>query len=141
LPTDRFQVDWWTNSSRVKQRLSKNVRRKLDLAHFISAGAEIINPTIQDHEKLPQSDFDQIEKMTAGFLHSNSKPPIILIEIPTDFFGLKAKNISLARKWRLMTRDLFEFYFQQDYLITDFVHIPGVDSRSFYVLSFGNRTL
>jgi len=79
--------------------------------------------------------------MTAGFLHSNSKPPIILIEIPTDFFGLKAKNISLARKWRLMTRDLFEFYFQQDYLITDFVHIPGVDSRSFYVLSFGNRTL
>lgn len=141
LPTDRFQVDWWTNSSRVKQRLSKNVRRKLDLAHFISAGAEIINPTIQDHEKLPQSEFDQIEKMTAGFLHSKSKPPILLIEIPTDFLGLKAKNISLARKWRLMTRDLFEFYFQQDYLITDFVHIPGVDSRSFYVLSFGNRTL
>jgi predicted GNAT superfamily acetyltransferase len=141
LPTDRFQVDWWTNSSRVKQRLSKNARRKLDLAHFLSIGAEIINPTFQNHEGLPQAEFNQKKEMTIESQYSKVNPTIILIEIPSDFLELKSKNISLARDWRILTRTLFEYYFDQNYLITDFVHMPGENARSFYVLSFGNSTL
>ncbi len=37
LPTDRFQVDWWVNSTRVERRLSKSPRKKMDLAHYLSA--------------------------------------------------------------------------------------------------------
>ena len=141
LPTDRFQVDWWTNSTRVKQRLSKNARRKLDLAHYLASGTEIINPTFQNQAGIPLTEFDQIQNMTDGFLDSRGKPPIVLIEIPSDFLELKAKDISSARSWRLLTRNLFEFYFEQEYLITDFVHISGENARSFYVLSFGKSTL
>lgn len=141
LPTDRFQVDWWTNSSRVKQRLSKNARRKLDLAHFLSTGAEIINPTFQNQEGLPQTEFHQLNRMTIDIQNSTGTPPILLIEIPADFLELKSKNLSLARDWRLLTRNLFEYYFDHNYLITDFVHTRGENARSFYILSDGNSTL
>ena len=141
IATDRFQVDWWTNSQRVIQRLSKNARGKLDLAHYLSAGAEIINPTRIDQNGLPQADFDQTEKMTSGFIKQKDKPPLILVEIPDNFFELKARDMDLAIKWRMLTRSLFEFYFDHGYYLTDFVHLTSKKARSFYILSDGNSTL
>jgi len=141
IATDRFQVDWWTNSQRVNQRLSKNARGKLDLAHFLSAGAEIINPTGIDQNGLPQADFDQPDNMTHGFIKQKDKPPIILVEIPENFLELKVRDMDLAIKWRMLTRSLFEFYFEQGYYLTDFVHLTSKSARSFYILSDGNSTL
>lgn len=141
IATDRLKVDWWTNSQRVNQRLSKNARGKLDLAHFLSAGAEIVNPTRIDQNGLPQTDFDEEENMTLGFIKQKDAPPIILVEIPEDFLELKAKDIDLAIKWRMLLRSLLEFYFEQGYYITDFVHLSSKTARSFYTLSDGNSTL
>ena len=45
LPSDRFEVDWWVNTSRVDRRLSKHPPRRLDLSHYLAGGVEIINPT------------------------------------------------------------------------------------------------
>ena len=45
LPSDRLQVDWWVNSQRVNRRLSRRARPPLDLAHYLAAGAQVINPT------------------------------------------------------------------------------------------------
>ena len=38
LPTDRFQIDWWLNTRRVEQRLSKRPRGTLKLAEYSPAG-------------------------------------------------------------------------------------------------------
>src|SRR5512133_3890438 len=38
LPSDRFQVDWWINTRRVEQRLSKRPRPTLKLPHAIRSG-------------------------------------------------------------------------------------------------------
>ena len=141
VATDRFQVDWWTFSQRVNQRLSKNARGKLDLAHFLSAGAEIVNPTLINKDGLPLADFDQVEEMKGNYLKQKGYPPLILIEIPAHFLELKTKDMEIAIMWRQFTRSLFEFYFQQGYLVTDFVHLAGKAARSFYILSDGNSTL
>lgn len=142
LASDRFEVDWWVNTHRVKRRLSRRARLPLDLAHFFEAGAEIINPT---------------EIGSRGWARPSppARPPapprlggtgeggenILLVEIPADFLALKAADPALALEWRLHSRVLFEDLFGRGYLVTDLVYLPGAHPRSFYVLSHGESTL
>ena len=136
LHSDRFQVDWWINTSRVKRRLSSKPRLALDLAHFLPAGARIVNPT---------------EPMPDGWMQPGDSGPdaiadvegenLLLLEIPPDFPALKEAKPQVALAWRLHTRAWFEELFQRGYLITDFIHLPGKSARSFYVLSHGESTL
>lgn len=140
LPTDRFQVDWWVNSQRVAHRIGRNARLKLDLAHFVSAGAEIINPTHTDEYGLPKCDFSNFEYTTEKIINRSEKPSLLLAEIPSNILEIKEKNQELAQNWRIYTRDVFEFLFKSGYLVTDFVFLPGKYPRSFYVLSYGEST-
>ena len=53
MASDRFQVDWWVNTKRVQRRLSRQARLQLDLAHVLSTGARIVNPTQTDTAGYP----------------------------------------------------------------------------------------
>ena len=143
LPSDRFQVDWWVNSQRVARRLSKKPRPRLDLAHCLSAGAEIINPTEAWEQGLPRPASAPLSYIVGEGRQGGegAKHRILLLEIPADFLALKATDPSLALEWRLHTRQLFEELFQRGYLVTDFIYLPGSSPRSFYVLSDGESTL
>lgn len=135
--SDRFQVDWWVDSARVNRRLSRRARGKLDLAHFYSAGAEIINPGSEDEEgypRPPETDTGQIP-----FLVDARR--ILLVEIPADFDRLRAARPEFGRGWRSHTRALFQLLFTDGYLITDFIFLPGRHPRGFYVLTHGESTL
>lgn len=137
IPSDRFQVDWWLNSSRVNQRLSRQSRRKLDLAHFLAAEAEAINTTKVNDAGWPvpaQDRMDTIEDVT-------NRPPMTLFEIPADFQGLKTADHDLAKDWRIYSRTIFELFFHHGYLVTDVVYLPGNPARAYYVLSQGDSTL
>lgn len=134
LPSDRFQVDWWVNSQRVQRRLSRQARLKLDLAHVFSTGARIVNPTYITKEGYPQM-VDSIH------LPDGEDEPIILVEIPADFQSLRMMAPDLAQNWREVTRHLFEELFAEGYLVTDMIFMPGSQPRSFYILSYGERTL
>jgi predicted GNAT superfamily acetyltransferase len=140
LPSDRFQVDWWVNSQRVQRRLSRRARPPLDLAHFLSAGAEIINPTQPGSQgyAIPARQKLVTQGKNSAAERSNA---LLLVEIPYDFQSLRAADAGLALEWRLHARDLFEDLFSQGYLAVDFVHLPGAQSRSFYLLSHGDNTL
>lgn len=133
LPSDRFQVEWWITSRRVKQELDEAAPRKtLTLESFTSAGAEILNPTTATASGLPCP--SEREPLPAG--------RIALAEIPADFQAIKTRDMGLARAWRDHTRTLFESLFQADYLAIDFVHERlGERRRSFYVLSRGDARL
>ena len=137
LPSDRFQVDWWIRSQRVNRRLSKRLRRSLDLAHYLAAGTRILNPSQIGEHGLPRPPAEfrlgEIENVNAV----QQEQPLLLVEIPSDFLALKAVDPALALAWRLHTRHLFEALFERGYLATDFVHLPGTHARSFYVLSHG----
>jgi predicted GNAT superfamily acetyltransferase len=127
LPSDRFQVDWWITSPRVKERMFGQ-RAPLELESFTSAGAAVLNPSEPDAAGLPRP-ADRLHAL-AGTL--------ALIEIPADFQAVKAGDMALARAWRQHTRELFEAAFANGYWVTDFFHEPIQGrQRSFYALSSG----
>lgn len=128
LPSDRFQVDWWVNTPRVKRRLGKHVRDPLKLENFSEAELHPLYTTLTSDSNLirPPEHFSALE----GHL--------LLAEIPSDFDVLKSKDFALARDWRFFSREVFETAFSADYLVTDFIYENG---RSFYVLSNGKSTL
>lgn len=137
LPSDRFEVDWWVNTERVERRLSRKARRRLDLAHYFAAGAEIINPTTSGEGGWPRPvASDPVEKAT-----KQNEAALLLVEIPADFMALKGSEPTLALEWRLHTRTVFEAMFAMGYFVTDFIYLSGGNPRSFYVLSHGESTL
>lgn len=137
LPSDRFVVDWWVNTRRVQRRLSHKARRRLDLAHFFAAGAQILNPTQTD-----KAGWSRPASPTASPSPGDQESDVlVLVEIPEDFLALKEADPELALEWRMHTREIFEDLFAKGYLVTDFVHLSGPHPRSFYVLSHGESTL
>jgi predicted GNAT superfamily acetyltransferase len=129
LPTDRFYVEWWVTSNRVKGKLSTN-RGALGLDSYLSGGAVVVNEATEFVEGMI--------KPSEEFLRSEGR--ILLVEIPSKFQLLKNVNIDVAKLWRNHTRSIFEYYFEHNYLVTDLVRYdPSVGSnRSFYVLTRGD---
>ena len=140
LPSDRFQVELWVNSPRVVHRLSREPRKRLDLAHFLAGGARILNSTRLRPDGWPEPP-EILPETPGAFPAPPEAHPLLLLEIPSDFLALKAADMGLALRWRLHTRAWFEALFARGYLVTDVVYLPGTHPRSFYVLSYGESTL
>lgn len=129
LPTDRFYVEWWVTSNRVKGRLTSN-RAPLKYEAYLSGGAELIN----------EANLLDNELVAPPEAYTSSDSRILLAEFPSEIQEIKKKDINLAVTWREHTRSLFEHYFQKNYLLTDMVHktSAGEPSRSYYVLTYGD---
>ncbi len=140
LPSDRLLVQLWVNSPRVIHRLGKRPRRQLDLAHYFQAGAQVLNPTSLDESGIPlPAAAEPLLRITEE--SPDEAPLLLMVEIPADFYKLRAEAPQLAREWRQHSRTLFERLFALGYLVTDFVYLSGTTPRSFYVLSYGESTL
>lgn len=126
LPTDRFHIDWWVTSNRVQMRLSGR-RGPLGLTALQQGGALLVNEAARNATGLPVPP-DQF---------SESQARILLVEIPDNFQLIKQQDMALALAWRMHGRQLLEHYFDNHYLVTDFVRHqePGGSFRSYYVLS------
>jgi predicted GNAT superfamily acetyltransferase len=126
LPTDRFYTEWWVTSNRVKSRVSRD-RGPLSLESYLRGRAAIANECVRNDQDLsiPQDDFLRIE---------NS---LVLVEIPSNFQQLKSVSKDLALQWREHSREVFTYYFDRRYLVTDFVRSEdeGGFFRSYYVLT------
>lgn len=130
LPSDRFEVDWWVTSNRVKSRLT-SARPPLDLAHYLEAGAQKLNPSGLREDGFP------VPPETPERPQGN----LILVEIPPDFLTLKTADQDLALRWREHSRSLFVDLFAQGFLVTDFVYLGGETvPRAYYLLSHGEST-
>ncbi len=134
LPSDRFLVELWVNSPRVLERMKRTPRKPLDLAHFFAAETRILNPTTLNDQgfPVPPSHIDY---------PNPEKEPVVLVEIPPDFFRLRDADIDLAWRWRRHTRALFQDLFEMGYIVTDFIYLKDPMPRSFYALTFGESTL
>ena len=126
LATDRFEVEWWVTSNRVKGRVAKK-RRPLSLQSLVDGGAVLVN----------EATFN-----TAGFPvpppNYVSRPGnLILLEIPADFQKIKQEDFPLALSWRQHSQLLFEELFHSGFVLTDFVGTidENGDRRSFYLLT------
>lgn len=127
LPTDRFQVEWWIRSPRVETRFSeKTPSPPTTLDDLLEEGAAIVNQVELDDDGLPAT--------LSWEPHRNAT---VLVEIPAHFQEVKRANNALARDWRLLTRALFEEYFEAGYVVVDFIsEMQNGRRRSFYVLEY-----
>jgi chorismate synthase len=126
LPTDRFEVQWWVTSNRVKSRTTKQ-RRPLSLDALVGGGAVLVNESSVNEAGLPvpPADFTDVDSR------------MVLVEIPADITAVKTHDMALAAHWREHTRQLFETYFQRHYTATDFARHADADGRQrgFYLLT------
>jgi predicted GNAT superfamily acetyltransferase len=126
LPTDRFEVEWWVTSNRVKRKMEKP-RRPLPLAILLQSGALLVNEATRNQAGLPVPPANYVSRP------SN----LMLVEVPAHFQRLKQQDFALAQQWRLHTRQLFTQLFADGFVVTDFVTDEGPtgNRRSFYLLT------
>jgi predicted GNAT superfamily acetyltransferase len=127
LETDRFDVEWWVTSNRVKSRVAQE-RKPLSLTSLLAGGAVLVNEATFNSDDLPVPPPNYI----------NHPSNLMLAEIPADFQKIKKKDFDLALRWREHTRDLFEKLFSSGFLVTDTVRYTDEEGheRSFYLLTF-----
>ncbi len=124
LPTDRFEVEWWLRSARVRARVDGE-----EGAHGNAKG-----------RKLPEAPFVNVTERRGGLLVNaevrlDLQEGKLLVEIPTDLNALKRRDLELARRWRLETREIFRHYLGRGYLVSEFLVVPDGDGRrGFYLL-------
>ena len=112
LPTDRFQVDLWVNSTRVCEAMQGATSGPSSLE-----AARWVNGPGADGSVLPPDDAH-----LATLLASARGP--ILVAIPLDFQAQRAADPGLASEWRWRTRQAFEALFASGYTAVHFVRRP-----------------
>lgn len=118
LPSDRFQVEWWIDSRRVRDRLAGTGSRIPEFgiqAHITGRSAEGL---LKPGEPMLCFDLEFLK-----------------VEIPVDYQAIKSADPGLAMEWRMVTREIFDASFSAGYVVVDFVsHQTEEGLRSFYVL-------
>lgn len=110
LPTDRFEAEWWIQSRRVLVRHQGHVPKspnldKLPLANRTITGGEF--PRCADGYRL---DLETDE---------------LLVEVPSDFTSMLARDNNLAKDWRSKTREIFLAYLARGYWVVGFHRDDG----------------
>ncbi len=126
LSTDRFYVEWWVTGNRVQSRVGRQ-RGPLSYEQMIAGRAMLINEaSFEEGLLVPPANFIESERN------------LILVEIPADIAKIKQQNIALARQWRAHTRVLFEHYFANQFIVTDFARRRDEEGQehAYYVLTF-----
>ncbi len=127
--TDRFEVEWWIRSKRVRDRLEKRWRRGLSPS-FHKQGINIVNETRRGRGSV---------RMTLG-AHLDLRDKRLLVEIPESIARVRDTSLNLARDWCLNFRKIFEHYFQRGYVTTDVSILEERgERRVFYLLEHSPR--
>jgi len=135
LETDRFAVEWWLHSPRVDAKINGSYRLPT-LDELLSGSAKLVNRTEKATPTLPLKGEGEGEGdgwlVNVGYRLDLEGAEPLLVEIPTDTPKMKAENPELARRWRAETREIFEHYLAQGYLVSEF--ITEDKQRGYYLL-------
>ncbi len=119
LATDRFWVEWYVNSGRVTNKQIQSSLAPENIESFL------IN-RINDENGLPKIDSYDLDK----------NQEILLIEIPSNFDEILDKDIQVAKDWQSSFRNIFQSYFHNGYILTDFfVQKFGDKTKNYYQIS------
>jgi len=124
LPSDRFEVAWWVEDARVRERVEQGWQRpRLDV--LLQEGTVILNPG---------------RLRADGWLEPGEtqgpEGERLLVEIPPRMQALKTADLGLALAWRLNVRAACEAAFAAGYTACDVVRAEADGlSRVYYVMS------
>ncbi|MFZ5943551.1 MAG: GNAT family N-acetyltransferase [Bacillota bacterium] len=120
LPSDRLMVEWWINSDHVKKKLSNALQQTT------SSRLELINDYGVNKQGQPEIKDEYFDKINfAGQLY---------IAIPKNFQNIKQHNHPLAVDWRVKVKDIFVHYFNNNWVLIDFIKNNTGSPVNFYVL-------
>lgn len=125
-PTDRFIAEWRLATPHVERRITAGGRALIRDASLTSA--PLVNPS--------EATEDWLLPGTAALDLDERR---VLVEIPTGFTEMQAKNPSLAYEWRMATRRIFQTYFARGYRAVDFF-LSREAGRGHYVLAIPEAT-
>jgi predicted GNAT superfamily acetyltransferase len=127
LNTDRFYVEWWVTGNRAQSRVVRR-RRPLSYDQLIAGRALLIN----------EASFNEAGLLAPAATFVESDRNLNLVEIPSDIQQIKREDLALARQWRAHTSTLFQHYFDNDFIVTDFARREDEEGRerSYYVLTY-----
>ena len=121
--SDRFKVEWWVKSERVKKRVN----------------GELLPPSLEDVRGIADSVFKTV--VVNGCIRRVEKvkldldSEVLLVEIPGDINEMKRYSLDLANEWKLKLRSVFQEYFSRGYVAVDFISVKvNGCRRNFYVL-------
>ncbi len=122
--SDRFEVDWWVRSERVK-RLVHGERRSPLLGEMLDDGVHVVNST-----EVLRGGARRPSRTRLGLRGRR-----LLVEIPASIVRVRDTSLEASRAWTLSFRRIFEHYFRRGYAVTDVV-MGGelAERRIFYLL-------
>lgn len=124
LESDRFTTEWWIDSKRVGDSIAGRKR----------------SYELKDYAPAIETRVGEAGWREPGKLALPGRAKRISVEIPDDIDALKKDDLSLAQRWRKVTRDAFTAAFKKGYIVHGFVSIPEIGRRrSFYLLEKGFR--
>lgn len=126
IPSDRFVLEWYVNSERVKKRL---------------AGlGDTPSIDFSDREKWPLANLVEVDERNLQAIKEydlNLSASHLLIEIPRNFEAIRKQKLrnDLDMQWRLKTREIFSVYLTKRFTVVDFVSQGHRENRrNFYLL-------
>ena len=120
--SDRLYLEWMLNDEGVAARAAGEWVDK-SLADYQDAGAVLVNPAT----------FDNGQALPGEILDDDAE--LILVETPTNYVVLLDEQPSLARTWRLHSRDTLGTRIKAGYAVRDFVsQVADGVRRGYYVL-------
>ncbi|MGG1662557.1 GNAT family N-acetyltransferase [Brevibacillus sp. NRS-1366] len=126
IPSDRFQVEWWIRHPDVTEKLA-NPRKKREMdAHAKPALQFVINP--QGDPEPQEIDLTQEQ-------HDCQ----LIVAVPSAFQAVKARDFNLALRWRMETRAVFKHYFQNGWIVCDFIKSDPIEPVHYYLLEKKGR--
>jgi len=117
LPSDRLVANWRVGTARVQKRLT-------GLGRSLDPSLPCVNET----------------DLVGGFPRNRAirlqlKDSALLVEIPAETDAMRARNLPLARRWRLEARRVFQHYLAAGYRVDDFFPPqPAGEGRCYYLL-------
>ncbi len=126
LSSDRFEVEWWLDTPRVRERVARAGTRP-DWDDLVRDGARVVLESERDGDARPRL---RQESALEG--------STLLVEIPTDLAAIKSTFPELADEWRLRSREVMTRAFALGYTATDLLFATqGGIPRAAYVLTRG----
>lgn len=105
LPSDRFKVEWWINSSHISKRQEDYMKQ-----------AQHIFQWIQSKNHLPK-----LINIEQGLHCIATMDQPILVPVPSSFQQVKNKDYELAIDWRFKTREIFQTLFSYQYVAVSLI--------------------
>ncbi|MEH6943915.1 GNAT family N-acetyltransferase [Bacillus sp. JJ722] len=118
LATDRFLVEWHLESDHVLKQTSYN----------ISEAVPVMAVTINEQG------FPYVQGINDKVMSRIHSYDTLSVTVPTEFQTIKIEDFSLAKEWRIRTREVFQSLFSNGFIIVDIFREQGKNVQQYILI-------